>query len=343
MLANYLSLRYFLEIASLLHFSRAAEKLHISQPGLSKQITVLEKELGVKLLNRSTRNVTLTAEGEYLYKTLSPSFENIEKTILELTQAGAVPQTTIRIAAVPSAASSIVPYLIKRLKERHPAMEFFIKETTSVQAIELVQKNEYHLAFVRTPIDLKQTIQRPLNWIEFPEHPLQAVLSSGHPLAGEDEIDLYDLKNETFLHYDPKHSPSLYYLLERACLSAGFIPKTIGAGPEILTIANLISNGIGITLMPADMLELLNSYEIKAVGLKNLSLFSSISVVWNDIDVPVITEDACRSCGSMDVNHVDDAQRPKNGVSDDCECFIFHWFRGYHDWRSMDAREPLGR
>jgi LysR family transcriptional regulator, benzoate and cis,cis-muconate-responsive activator of ben and cat genes len=292
MLANYLSLRYFLEIASLLNFSHAAQKLHISQPGLSKQITVLEKELGVKLLNRSTRNVTLTAEGEYLYKSLSPSFENIENTIQELKQAGAVPQTKIRIAAVPSAASSIVPFLIKRLKEQHPAMEFFIKETTSVQAIELVQKNEYHLALVRSPIDHMQSIQPPLKWIEFAQHPLQAVLSSEHPLAGEAEIDLQNLKNETFLHYDPKHSPSLFYLLERACLTAGFIPKTIGAGPEILTIANLISNGIGITLMPTDMLDLLNSYKIKAVALKNLSLFSSISAVWKDVDVPVITEDA---------------------------------------------------
>ncbi|NOU96890.1 LysR family transcriptional regulator [Paenibacillus sp. LMG 31456] len=289
---NYLSLRYFLEIAVCLNFSHAAQKLHISQPGLSQQITALEKELGIKLLYRSTRNVTLTAEGEYLYKNLLPSFENIEKTISELKEVGAVPETTIRIATVPSAASNLVPFLIKKLKENHPHIDFYIKETTSVHAIELVQKSEYHLAFIRTPIDHKQAIQKPLKWMEFSKHPLQLAVSSEHPAASQAEIDLYDLKHETFLHYDPKHSPSLYYLLEHACLNAGFIPKTIGAGPEILTIANLISNGIGITLMPQDMLQLLNSYEIKAVTLKNLSLFSSISVVWNNMNVPVITEDA---------------------------------------------------
>ncbi|MDQ0878407.1 DNA-binding transcriptional LysR family regulator [Paenibacillus sp. V4I3] len=292
MQVSYLSLRYFMEVAFCLNFSHAAQKLHISQPGLSQQITALEKELGIKLLNRSTRNVTLTAEGDYLHKNLLPSFDNIEKTISQLVEAGTVPQTTIRIATVPSAASNMVPYLIKKLKEEHPLIEFYIKETTSVHAAELVQKSEYDLAFIRTPIDLKQTIQPPLKWLEFSKHPMKVALSCQHPAAVQDEIDLYELKNETFLHYDPKHSPSLYYLLEHACLTAGFIPKTIGAGPEILTIANLISNGIGITLMPQDMLELLNSYKIKAIALKNLSLFSSISVIWNDVSVPLITKDA---------------------------------------------------
>jgi len=292
MSCNYLSLRYFIEVAMHLNFSHAAQKLHISQPGLSQQITALEKELGVKLLNRSTRTVSLTPEGEYLFKNLLPAFENIERTITDLKEERAVPKTSIRIATVPSAASNKVPFLLKKLKERHPHIEFYIKETTSVHAIELVQKNEYDLAFIRTPIDLKHTIQKPLEWMEFAKHPLQAVISCEHPAADKDEIDLYELKNETFLHYDAKHSPSLYFLLEHACLTAGFIPKTIGAGPEILTIANLISHGIGITLLPQDMLQLLHCYQIKAISLKNLTLLSSISVIWNNANMPGIVEDA---------------------------------------------------
>jgi DNA-binding transcriptional LysR family regulator len=294
MINNYLSLRYFLELAHCLNFSHAAQKLHISQPGLSQQISTLEKELGIKLVYRSTRNVTLTEEGEYLYRHLLPSFENIERTIGELKAKGAVPQTLIRIATVPSAASNMVPYLIKKLREKHSNVEFYIKETTSASAIELVEKSEYHLALVRTPIDIKQTLQKPLKWMEFYRYPLQVALSSEHPAANLPYIDLQEMKNETFLHYDPKHSPSLYYLLEHACLTAGFIPKTIGAGPEILTMANLISNDIGITLMPQDMLCLLSTYKVKGVDIKNMALFSSISVVWNDMNVPLIADDALR-------------------------------------------------
>ena len=296
---NYLSLRYFMEIAHCLNFSQAAQKLHISQPGLSQQITVLEKELGQKLLHRSTRNVTLTEEGEYLYRNLLPSFENIDRTIAELKEAGRVPRSAIRIAAVPSAASNMVPMLIKRLNDIHPGIEFYIKETTSVHAVELVQKGEYHLAFIRTPIDTKLSLPKPLKWMEFEKHPLEIAVSLRHWAAAESEIELYALRNETFLHYDPKMSPALYYLLEHACLTAGFIPRTIGSGPEILTIANLIASGIGITLLPRDMIRLLSAYEIRGIAIKEVSLSSSISVVWTPVNVAAIPEDALQILAAM--------------------------------------------
>lgn len=291
---NYLSLRYFIEVARCLNYSHAAARLHISQPGLSQQMAALEKELGVSLLYRSTRKVMLTEEGEYLYNHLLPSFENIEKTITNLRERGTVPKPTIRIATVPSAASNHVPFLIKKLKEHYPDVDFYLKESTSIQSIELVQKCEYHLALIRTPIDIAQTILKPLQWMEFQKYPLQLAVSDQHSAAHCDSVDLFDYRNETFLHYDPVHSPSLYYLLERACLTAGFVPKTIGAGPEIFTIANLIASGIGITLMPQDMLQLLKSYGIRGINLNNESMFSSISVIWNDMNVSAVTQTALR-------------------------------------------------
>jgi len=289
---NYLSLRYFLEIAHYLNFSHAAEKLYVSQPGLSQQIKTLEQELGIKLFIRSTRNVTLTEEGEYFYRNLLPLFENIDSIIMELKEVGMVPKKTIRIATIPSAASYLVPILIKRLQEKYPDISFCIKETTSINCIELVQKSEYHLAFIRVPIGNKVVTQRPLRCLELKKYPLQVAVSSQHQAAQKQEIDLRELKDEKFLHYDPKQAPSLYYLLELACFIAGFIPKTIGAGPELLTRANLISNGIGISLMSQDMLNLLVPFNIKGINLKNIPLTSSISVIWNNMNVTAIIEDA---------------------------------------------------
>ncbi|MDF2723082.1 MAG: LysR family transcriptional regulator [Paenibacillus sp.] len=291
---NYLSLRYFLEVARCLSYSQAAQRLHISQPGLSQQMKALEQELGISLLNRSARKVSLTEEGAYLFEHLLPSFETIDKTVLSLQRTGAVPKTTIRIATVPSAASNHVPYLIKSLKTRYPDMDFYIKETTSVHAIELVQNGEYHLAFIRTPVDIDQSLIKPLHWMEFQKYPLQLAVSDSHP-SRQDPVNLYDFRNETFLHYDPVHSPSLYYLLEHACLTAGFIPNTIGSGPEILTIANLISSGIGITIMPQDMLQLMHSHGIIGLNLKNQQLYSSISAIWNETNVSAITREALRA------------------------------------------------
>ncbi|WP_404332472.1 LysR family transcriptional regulator [Mesobacillus maritimus] len=289
---NYLSLYYFLEIANSLNFSQAAKNLHISQPGLSQQITALEKVLEVKLFSRTTRKVSLTEEGEYLYKSLLPSFQNIENTVNELKNLGAAPQTTLKIATVPSAASHLVPTLIKELKAEIPKIDFFIKETTSVNATELVNKGEYHLAFIRTPNDIRQTIQEPLKSMEFQSYPIQVAISKTHPCAEKQSVHLQEFMNETFLHYDPEHSPSLYVLLEHACLTAGFIPKTVGTGPELFTMANLISNDVGITLMPEDMISLLHAYNIKGVPLKNINLSSSLSVVWSGMYSKAIVEKA---------------------------------------------------
>ncbi len=288
---NLLAFRYFLGVAKTLNFSKASESLNISQPGLSQQITSLENELGIKLLIRSTRKVTLTEEGEYLVKSLQPSFEHIENVITELKENQQLPSASLRIATVPSAASNLIPTALKQLQAELHDFEFYLQEVTSSKAIELVESQRCHLALIRTPIDAKRLDDRGLDMLEFERHPLQVIVSAEHPIAERSSIDLYEVRNEPFIHYDEKEAPSLFYLLERACLSAGFIPNTIGGGPEILTISTLVSNGLGITLMPRDMYHLIQSYRIKAVDIDGDQSYSSISVIWKKASyVPLVTQ-----------------------------------------------------
>ncbi|OIJ11563.1 LysR family transcriptional regulator [Anaerobacillus arseniciselenatis] len=297
---NLLALRYFLEVARYLNFSHAACNLHISQPGLSQQITLLEQQLGFKLLIRTTRSVTLTEEGEYLYKNLIHSFKNIEHVVDELQQLKMIPQKTIKIATVPSAASHLLPGLLCKMKEEFPGIEFYIKETTSLDAIEMVKEKECNIALVRTPTDTRSLVEDQLNFVEFTRHPLQLVVSPQHALASEHSLDLSKLKDESFIHFDKKQSPSLYFLLEQVCQSAGFIPKVLAVGPELLTIANLIAKGIGVTIMPSDMVSLLPPQHIKAIDLENESFYSSISAVWDSSDhLPMITQYALEQLGEL--------------------------------------------
>lgn len=289
---NLLALRYFLEVSRHLNFSRASEKLHISQPGLSQQIIALEKELGFKLFNRTTRKVTLTEEGQFLYRSLLPLFEKIEDTVTEITEKKAVPKMTIKIATISSAASIYLPKLLTFLHRELPDIQFYLQETTTSQAIELLKQQKSHFAFIRTPIEATNlTRKHGFSMMEFANHPIQLVVSKHHPLARRDTVDLYELRNENFIHYDRHHSPSLYYLLERACLTAGFVPSTLCAGPELLTISNLIAHGLGVTLMPTDMISLLDPSKVAAISLKDQHLQSSVSVIWRDSDyVPLNTQ-----------------------------------------------------
>ncbi|WP_134702624.1 LysR family transcriptional regulator [Ammoniphilus sp. YIM 78166] len=281
---NLLGLRYFIKAAETLNFSQAARELHISQPGLSQQMNTLENELGLKLFHRSTKKLSLTKEGEYLYKKLLPSFENIDRTIQELIVHKSIPQTLIRFSTVPSAASNWLPFLIKALHKKQPRLTIHVQETTSSQAIEDVIQQKSHMAFIRTPMDKSQITTQGMKLLELSQHPLQLVVHANHWVANEDTIDLSQLKNEPFLHYDRIQAPALYLLLERACLTAGFLPNVICAGSEILTIENMIENELGITLMPEDMVRLLRSKHVRAIPLENQLLSSSISVIWQNAD-----------------------------------------------------------
>lgn len=275
------SLRYFIEVAKFLSFSEASKTLHISQPGLSQQILDLEKRLGFKLLNRTTRRVTLTEEGAYIYKKLSSSFDEIEQTLAFMSQYKMIPNVKIKIAAVPSAASTFIPKLLKKVKIDFPDVEFYAHETSSANAIDFIKQKNYHLSFIRTPINKEDVLSKDLSLFEFKKHPLRLVVSIKHPLAKKDSIDLHEAKNELFIHYSDKQTNSLQFLLEKACLNAGFSPKRLCVGSALLSIYNIISNNLGVALIPSDMSSLIESGRIKTLTINNLQLTSSISVLWN--------------------------------------------------------------
>ena len=308
---NLHALRYFLVVAESLNFSESAKKLHMSQPGLSQQIAMLEEQFHFKLFVRTTRSVRLTKEGQFLYTHLLPSFENIEKTLQEIEHSGNIPQKTINIAAVPSAASNWIPFLLSELKASFGEIEFYIQETSSANVIDLVKNGEYDIGLFRTPTSIRQTREDNLKMMPFSRHKVKLVVSSKHPLAGRESVNLYELKDETFLHYDPERSASLHATLEHACLTAGFIPKTLGIGPELLTIANLIANDIGVTLMPTDMIDLLPSHRIQGIAIANQNLFSAISVVWNNNSyIPPLTLHALETFkGISDASGIHSDQR----------------------------------
>ncbi|SHE49122.1 transcriptional regulator, LysR family [Seinonella peptonophila] len=276
---NLLSLRYFLEIARTLNFTEASKNLHISQPALSQQMKLLEKQLGMKLFYRTTRKVELTEEGRFLYDELASSLAFIENTIFSMMKAKTLPRA-IKIATVPSAASLYVPKVIQQLHEHQPDLEVQMKETTSFHVIESVHNKECHVGFIRTPQNLAQLKSKELHYLEFRRFPFQAVVSTSHPLANRKSIKLNELKDFPFLHYDSAHSPALFHLVNEACQKAGFTPQVICTGSELLTISYLVSANIGVTLMPTDMISLIQFSKICSLDIQDQQIESSISAVW---------------------------------------------------------------
>lgn len=278
---NLHSLRYFIEVAKTKSFTEASKRLFISQPGISQQIDQLEKQLGITLLHRTTRKVELTEEGKYLYEKTLSSFNEIEDTVAHLVDNSTFP-SLISIATVPSAASLYLPNLLKKIHAHHPEIEFRILETTTKNVMNAIGNRTSHLGFIRTTEEPHLLAQADMDHLEFEKSPIKAVVSTQHRLASEATIHLDQLRDDFFIQYNPTESVTLYSQIEAACIAAGFKPKVICSGSELLTISNLISQNIAVALMPENMLDLVPNNQVTSIEISSLSMTSSISAIWKD-------------------------------------------------------------
>lgn len=182
-------LRYFLEIAREENMSRAAERLHVSQPTLSRAVKELEEELGRQLFTRSNYSIHLTDEGMLLRKRAEDLIEMADKITDEFSSLGDTVSGDIYIGC---AESHLVKYLaraVKNLNERYPLIRFHIISGDTEQVEEKLRKGLYDFAFIVEPPDLSQ-----YNYLEVPECDVWgAVIPKNHPLAKKAEITIDDL------------------------------------------------------------------------------------------------------------------------------------------------------
>lgn len=278
---NLHALRYFIEVAKTKSFTEASKRLFISQPGISQQIDLLEKQLGITLLHRTTRKVELTEEGKYLFdKTLS-SFNEIEDTVAHIVENSTFPGL-INIATVPSAASLYLPNLLKEIHALHPDIEFKIQETTTKNVMNAINNRTSHLGFIRTTDEPHLLAQADMDHLEFENSPIKAVVSTEHQLASESSIHLEQLRDDFFIQYNATESTTLFNQIEAACIAAGFKPKVICSGSELLTISNMISQNLAVALMPENMLDLVSNNLVTSLPINGLNMTSSISAIWKD-------------------------------------------------------------
>ncbi len=278
---NLHALRYFIEVAKTKSFTEASKRLYISQPGISQQIDLLEKQLGMTLLHRTTRKVELTEEGKYLYEKTFSSFDEIEDTVNHLVENSSFPGI-INIATVPSAASLYLPTLLKEIHVLHPEIEFQIQETTTKNVILAINNRSSHLGFIRTGEEPHLLEQAAIDYLDFESSPIKAVVSKEHRLATKKSIHLQQLRDDFFIQYNATESVTLYNQMEAACIAAGFKPKVICSGSELLTISNLISQNIAVALMPENMLDLVPNDQVVSIEINGLNKTSSISAIWKD-------------------------------------------------------------
>ncbi len=244
-------LRYFVTVAEELHFTRAAERLHIGQPPLSQQIQALEAESGVQLFQRSKRRVLLTTAGERLLVRARRLLADAEAAAEEARRAGRGEVGELRIAFTSSMPlAGVLPDSLRHYRERYPAVSLKLEEMFSGDQYLALQQQRLDVGFVRYNGD---EVVPGIHRRELRRDRLCVVIRRDHPLAAHARLAFAELRDEGFIVYPPGVSTGLPALIRQLAQAAGFQPRIAQTSGEAMTQIALVAAGLGIAILPSPL------------------------------------------------------------------------------------------
>ena len=236
-------LNYFVTVAEQGSFSAAAEKLYTTQSAVSKQIMALERELEVTLFDRTHRRVVLTKQGEIVFRHARQVLDDYEEMLADLREVQEREGGKLSIASIPVMRQYGITDLVGRFRRENTDILMSVGEMEGSEILTAIKTGGYDMAFLR----LEQLTDHAFESIPLTEDVLTALLPEGHKLAGESEISLAQLKDEAFLLLN--EGTLLRGMCVDACQHSGFIPKVAYSGTRNENIAELVSMGMGVSLV----------------------------------------------------------------------------------------------
>jgi DNA-binding transcriptional LysR family regulator len=242
-------LRYFCAVADWNGFNRAARALHTSQSSISAQIRDLEQEIGVKLLNRTQSQVTLTSAGERF-------LEESRKVVAAADRAVDIAQRTARgeigkltIGFLIWGTGAFFPGIIRGFRQLHPGVQLSVMEMLSRAQPEALLNGSIDVGFMRPP---EPPYESRLHSELLYTDPVVAVLPADHRLAGG-PLRLQELVDERFVVCDRDIAPTFFDKITSLCAQAGFSPKIVQTSNLVSSVLTLVEAGEGVTLLPSSL------------------------------------------------------------------------------------------
>lgn len=264
-------LRYFLTIADEGSISKAAEKLHMSQPPLSQQLKLLETELGVQLFERNTRNITLTNVGEALFHRTRQILDLVELTKNEAMDIHEGLDGTLSIGTVSSAGATFLPNIIQRFHKMYPRVNFEILDEDSDKIIGMLMHGMIDLGIIRTPFT-----QNEFEHLALPSVPFSVASDNVFWEPEGKEIELSDLADKPLL-VQRRYEKDIY----NAFNVLGVKPRILCKSNDVRTILSWANSGLGIALVPSDCRFLLPVSNLHYVNLKDSFRNVETVIIWS--------------------------------------------------------------
>jgi len=236
--------RYFEAIGSTLNFSRAAERLHMAQPPLSRQIQQLEEELGVALIDRSVRPFVLTRAGSFFYEQSVQMLARVNEVVKATRRVGAGQRRWLGVGFVPSVLYGFLPRTVQQFTSDHPELDLILSELTSVQQIEALRAGRIDIGFGRLRIDAEGIDNTVLA-----EEPLVVVLPKTSPLSKHPDVSMADLLQEVLVIYPSQPRPSFADQILSQFRVRGYAVEKTYETNGLQTAIGLVAAGMGVTVV----------------------------------------------------------------------------------------------
>ncbi len=238
-------LRYLVALAEELHFTRAAAREHIAQPALSQQIRRLEDEVGLPLVERTTRRVAMTDAGASLVARARRILAEVDAAHDEMLQLSGVETGRVTVGAMHTMGPVDISTALAIFHERHPGVELTVREQSSEELAEMLRVDELDLAFLSVTERIES---HGLGLQQLVSEELVAVLPRNHRLSARGRVRMAELSGDEFISY--RDGARLRELLISAAREAGFQPRVKLESNESRRIRQLVAQGLGVAILP---------------------------------------------------------------------------------------------
>jgi len=238
-------LRCFVAVATELHFGRAAASLNMTQPPLTRQIQLLEHEVGVRLLERSGGNVRLTPAGAVFLHEAEDILRRSQAATLAARRAMRADAGSVTMGFIPAASFTLLPQLLAAVQTQLPDVQVVLREMQTIEQVEAIGTDRIELGIVR-PFAPRSFTESVAIFRE----PFVLAMPAEHRLADQAAIPLSALEGEAFIEFCPSESRYLYELVAGRLRAEGVAPETVQTLSHTHSILSLVDAGVGVALVP---------------------------------------------------------------------------------------------
>ena len=276
-------LRYFVAVAEELSFSRAAKRIHISQPPLSRQVSGLERELGVRLLERNHHSVSLTAAGAVFLHHARDVLSGVENAASTARRAAQGEIGSLALGFGGSAAYAFMPAILRQFRDRYPAVKVSLDQLALIDQIDALRSGRIDIGLVLLPYE-----DRTIRFEPMMRDRLVVAVASDHRLAQLSGVRLKELKSFDFVGFSRSGRFGYHAHTLDLCRRAGFLPRLVKETAPMVSVIGLVASGLGIAIVPS-MAQRLHISDVRYIPIKDRHAHMDFAFAWHkDNASPVV-------------------------------------------------------